>query len=160
PKTESILDRPLEKVVSRLSIAAATRNLAILCVFASSWQGRAQSTTKTRRITKRDLANLAGLPGAEQLPEKDDLAEVVGVMVGHEQRFAQERMLGPCLRVLDPREEIPLRVLHDFLHRRQVAAKRTHAFVPGRVVRRSFGLRPVARGKVRRDMFGIAAELK
>lgn len=37
-------------------------------------------------------AHLARGPGAQQLPQQDQLTGVVGVMIGHQQSFAQQRL--------------------------------------------------------------------
>src|SRR5437762_12192958 len=54
-----------------------------------------------------------GWPFSERPPEIDELAEMIGVVVRHEQRFAQDRLAVP---MGNPGEQIGLRILHETDH--------------------------------------------
>ena len=57
------------------------------------------------------------LPGAEKAADQDHLAQVIGVVVGDEQRFTKNGLPGA---VRDAREEIRLRICYEFFHRRKI----------------------------------------
>src|SRR5271168_768278 len=96
-------------------------------------------------------------PGAEQAAHKDELAEVVGIVVCREQGLAQDGLAGA---VRDAREQVRFRVGDEFAHGFAVAEEGADAFLPGCAVGRRGTLWPVAGGEVRRDVFGVAAELE
>jgi hypothetical protein len=85
-------------------------------------------------------------PRVEQAPQEDELPEVVGVVVGHEERFPEERLSGP---VGKRRQKIARRVGHERLHRFQIGAKGVEAPLPRALVGRRRHLRPVPFGELR-----------
>ncbi len=97
------------------------------------------------------------MPGAEQAAEQDELAEVIRIMVGCQQRFAED---GLSRAVRDARGEIRFRAGYELLQGAAIAQECADAAVPRGGARRGGGFRPVAAGKIRRDVFRVAAELK
>ena len=56
-------------------------------------------------------------PVAQRPPDHDQLSQVVGVVIGDEQGFAEDRLSVP---VGDAGEQVGGRIVHQFLHRLQV----------------------------------------
>src|SRR5690606_20882044 len=78
------------------------------------------------------------LPDPQQAPQHDDLAEVVRVVVGGEERLAEE---GVARRVVELGQEVGLRALDEadeFFH---VVEERLHGVAPGGL--RGLGVGPV-----------------
>lgn len=98
-----------------------------------------------------------GLPGAGLAAKQDELAEMIGVVIGDEHGFTQD---GLALAVRDASEEIRFRVLNQFDHGAQIGVEIANAAVPGGGVGRSGGGRPVAGRERRRDVAQIAAEFE
>src|SRR6266699_1422456 len=98
-----------------------------------------------------------GWPFSERPPEIDELAEMIGVVVRHEQRFAQDRLAVP---MGNPGEQIGLRILHETDHFLEISHKCLHGLVPRGLIRRPRRCRPVPFGKSGGNMLGIAAEFQ
>jgi len=96
-------------------------------------------------------------PGAQLATEQEQFAEVVGVVVGSEQDFAED---GLAVAVGERGEEIGGFVFYDFDHGFKVGAERGCAFAPGSVVGRGLGFWPVAGGEFGRNVPGVARELQ
>src|SRR5213593_1757059 len=91
-------------------------------------------------ISQTLLFRLFGGPSSEQPAHEHELAEVISVVIGHQERLAQDRL---PLAVRDARKEVRRRVLNQARHRVQVSPERRDAPVPGAVVRRRGGRGPV-----------------
>ena len=92
--------------------------------------------------------------------EGDEDSQVVSIMIGDEQRFAQDRL---AVTVSDRREQIGRLLGDQALHFIKVGAKSCDRLMPGvrsSIARRSFSLRPVALRPRRRHMIRIAAEFQ
>ena len=96
-------------------------------------------------------------PGAEGAAEVDELAEVIGIVVGEDEGFAQN---GLALAVGDFGVEIGARIFDELNHFAQIVFKGFDGFVPLFFARRDRGLRPVAFGKFGRDVRVIAAKFQ
>ena len=96
-------------------------------------------------------------PGAEGTAQIHQLAQMVGVVIRKDQRFAQYRL---ALAMRDFCEEIGARVLHQANHVRQIFLESGHTIVPGLIIGRHGSFWPVAAGKIRRDVLGIPAEFE
>src|SRR5579885_3224029 len=96
-------------------------------------------------------------PGAVGPAEIDELAEVIGVVVGKEESFSEH---GLAFAMRKSREKIGARIPHKLDHGSKVALERLDAGVPCVFAGRVGRLGPVAAGKIRRDVIGIAAELE
>src|SRR5260370_37713765 len=95
-------------------------------------------------------------PGAHQSPYGHQLSQVVGVVVGHQKRFAQQ---GLALAVRNRGEQVIGRAGHQVLHGPQVSAECLDAAVPGSRGGTSVAAGPVAVRKGWRDVRGAASEL-
>ena len=82
---------------------------------------------------------------------------MIRVVVRYQQHFAQNRLARP---VRNPRMQIDFRILHHAPERHQIGAERFHALIPGGIVRRRLGRRPIARRPGRRNMFWFPYELE
>jgi hypothetical protein len=78
-------------------------------------------------------------------------------MIREQQRFSQDRL---SLAMWDLLIQIRPRIFHQADHFAQVFLKLLNTFLPSRFVRRPGRLRPIAFGKFRRNMFGVAAEFQ
>ncbi len=96
-------------------------------------------------------------PGAEGAAEVYELTQVVRIVVGQHQRFAQNCL---ALAVGDRRVEIGFWIFDEANHVAQVALESGDGVVPLLVVARGRGFRPVALGKFGRDVFAVAAEFQ
>ena len=90
------------------------------------------------------------------LEEMKRLAEVIGVVIDHQQQLAEIRLAGS---MRDAREEVDVGVCGQLLQRVAIAAQRGDALLPGRFRRRG-GPRPVVRGKGQLDILGVPAEVE
>ena len=91
-------------------------------------------------------------PGGEEAADEDELAEVVGVVIGEEQGFVQQ---GLVVGVRDGGEEIGGRIFDFGGELLAVGAKGSDAFFPGFCVGRFGRLGPIARRENGRDMPGV-----
>src|SRR5271155_5582273 len=82
-------------------------------------------------------------PGAEGTAQIHQLAQMVGVVIRKDQRFAQYRL---ALAMRDFCEEIGARVLHQADHVRQIFLESGHTIVPGLIIGRHGSFWPVAAG--------------
>jgi hypothetical protein len=85
------------------------------------------------------------------------LADVVGVVIGDEQRFAKDSLTAAMRNF---REQIGLGIQDELLHCLEVALNDLGALVPSCRAGRRCAFRPVACGPIRRDMFRIPRELE
>lgn len=100
---------------------------------------------------------MQSLPRAQQPPHQHQLADVIGIVVGRQQRFAEHRLPVP---VGNSRKKVHRFVAHHLAQRFQVAAEGAHAFIPGLLVgRRGFG-GPVASGPVGRLVLRVPREFE
>src|SRR5438445_246952 len=65
-------------------------------------------------------ASLLGFPRAQQLPEQHQLPNVIGVVVGNEQRLAQDRL---TTAMRNAGEQISIGVRDQIFHRLQISAE-------------------------------------
>ena len=73
------------------------------------------------------VSALGSAPGAELLANHDELADVVGGVVGDEQQLADVRL---AIAVRDLREQVDGLVVGEGFERRAVLAKRGDAVIP------------------------------
>ncbi len=111
---------------------------------------------------KPDLARLrvklpGSLPGAEQTPQQYELADVVRVVIGHQQGFAKQRL---PVSMRNRSEEAVGRVFDELLHFGQISLEGRDTRVPRCRIWRSITLWPVALRPLRRFMFRVPAEFK
>src|SRR3979409_2627399 len=100
---------------------------------------------------------LVYLPRAEKPANKNNLAEVICIVIGDEKSFAKN---GLSCAVRDSGEEINLWIRHQLLHRRQVPGKQFQAFLPLLRIRGFRAFWPVSGGPVGRGMFRVAREFE
>ena len=114
-----------------------------------------QSDDSRFRISSKK--RLALFPGAEKAAKNNHLAEVICVVVGNEQGFAENRLSSA---VRNSRKKICCWIHHQPFHRRKVAGKCFQTFLPRFCIRgfRAFG--PVSGGPIGRDVFRIAREFE
>src|SRR5262249_36836851 len=111
-----------------------------------------------RSLAPRCLAlPLLILPRAQGAAQQHEVSPGIGVVVGNEQRLAQDRL---PLAVRDRREQVRGRVRDQVLHRLQIGAEGGEAPLPGAIIRRSIALGPVPVRKLWRDVLWVAAELE
>src|SRR3979490_3632301 len=96
---------------------------------------------------------LVDLPRAEKPANKNNLAEVIGIVIGDKKNFAKN---GLSRAVRNSGEKICLWIRRQLLHRRQVTGKQFQAFLPRLPIRGLRAFWPVSGGPVRSGMFGIA----
>src|SRR4029077_9310472 len=98
--------------------------------FAASREMYVSGRLKVPKIAARDGGRESSLlaPSPDQAAQQHKLAEVVGIVIGEEQGFAQDGLTGA---VRDGRGKIRSGIHHKFLHLSQVTVERFHAFVPG-----------------------------
>src|SRR5438034_761404 len=96
-------------------------------------------------------------PRAEEPPHRNELADVIRVVIEHEYQLAQIRL---ARAVRDLREQIHLRVGGQPLQRSQIAAKRRDAGVPRRAIGRRLAARPIMFRPLRLRVLRVAAELE
>src|SRR5882724_1630644 len=89
---------------------------------------------------------LLGLPGAEEASDQHELPQVIPVVIGEDERFAQRRLSGA---VRDAREEVGSRVAHESLHRPEIALHLGDALVPRGGIEWRVTHGPVARRPLR-----------
>ena len=82
---------------------------------------------------------------------------MVGIVVRDEQGLAEDRLAGP---VRDAGRKVRRGIFYQPFHGAEVGLKRLNASVPGGRVGRRVGFRPVAFGKLRRDVLSVAAEFE
>lgn len=97
------------------------------------------------------------VPRAKRPPQSDQLPEMIGIVIGHKQRLAQDGLASA------PRNwciEIGVRIGDQVLHRFQIGPEGRDAFVPSLDVRRLIVAWPVVVGKRQFLVFRIAAEVE
>src|SRR5208282_3740591 len=94
---------------------------------------------------------------SDALPQHHQLSKVICIMVGHQQRLAQNRL------PITPRDsgvEIDSAAGNEPLHRSQIFPERGHTRSPNLLIRRCVQRRPVSFGPFGRNMLRVAAELQ
>ena len=122
-----------------------------------TWDYRTTSMHLTTPMHLAEKVAQASLPGAEQTPQQNQLAEVIGIVVGHQQGFAKQRL---SVAMRNRSEKIIGRVFDKLFHFGRVPAERRDTRVPRRRIGGSIALGPVALRPLRRFMLGVAAEFK
>ena len=102
-------------------------------------------------------AELTVSPGTEQSSHRDELAEVVRVVIGDKKGFTQNRL---TLAVRNRLEQVSFRIGNQVLHRLKIGPVRGDRPFPSIRIRRCIALWPVAVGEIRRDMIGVDTETK
>ncbi|PYO27058.1 MAG: hypothetical protein DMD73_10645, partial [Gemmatimonadetes bacterium] len=121
--------------------------------YRESTENRQAEIYRARRPSERILVFL---PGAEQAAQQHELAQMVRVVVGEHQRFAQH---GLAAAVRDAGEQVGLWVGHEALHGAEVPLHLGHARLPSGRVGRGVLLWPVARRPLRGDVLRALGEL-
>src|SRR5579885_75329 len=96
-------------------------------------------------------------PSAEEAAEKKEFAEVIGVVVGDEEGFAEQRLTGA---VGERGEEVGVLLADNPDQGVKSGTEGMDGLVPGCGVGRSGRFWPVAGGKFRGDVLWIARELE
>src|SRR5438552_10704716 len=97
------------------------------------------------------------LPCAEEPPQKQQLSDMIRIVVGDQQRFPKNVLTGS---VRNLGVKIRLRIFDELLDRQEILFNRSDAFLPGRIIRRLFRFRPVALWPSGRYMLCIPAEFQ
>src|SRR4051794_23758270 len=110
---------------------------------------------RTSRLVNRVVALLRSYfalrffrPRSEQPPDQNQLAKVIGVMVGHKQGLAENRL---SLAVRERKKQVGGWIGYQVVQGPCVGAEGFDTFVPGAAVGRSVARRPIAFGEVRRN---------
>src|SRR6266481_293931 len=96
-------------------------------------------------------------PGTQRTPQIDQLTQMIGVVIGQQKCLAQYRL---PISVRKHHAQIRFPIAHQFDHFVKIVLECFDALFPGGLVRRYGRLRPVALGKSRRDVLGVAAEFQ
>jgi len=96
-------------------------------------------------------------PGSQDAAQEDEFADVIGVVIRHLQRLAQQAL---TFAVGKGREQIRRGTGNQFPHGFVTGPERGDAFLPGVRIWRFGFFGPVAGGPVGRNVFGIAAEFE
>ncbi len=96
-------------------------------------------------------------PYSEGATNGHQLPQMVSVVVGNKQRLAEN---GLPVTVRNWGKQVRRGIGHEVLHSAQVSAEGINAAIPRRRGWWSRSLGPIAVGKLRRDMFRVAAEFK
>src|SRR5579872_4033066 len=116
------------------------------------------TTTGPREYTPRVRRVTPGLfPGAEQATQENQLSNMVGIVIGDQQGFAQERLTLP---VRNRSEKIVGRIHDDLRHFSQISPEAGHARIPRGRTRRSIVVGPISFWPLRGFMLWISAELE
>jgi hypothetical protein len=99
--------------------------------------------------------NLFVSPGTEQSSHRDELAEVIRVMIGDKKGFTQDRL---ALAMRDRFEQVYMRIGNQVLHGLQVGPERGKRLVPRIPIGWRIAGGPVTVGEFGRDVPGIDAE--
>lgn len=91
-------------------------------------------------------------PGGEETADEDELAEMVGVVIGEEKSFVQQRLV---IGVRDGRKKIGCGIFDFGGELFQVGVKRSDAVLPGFFVGRFGRFGPIASRKIGRSVLGI-----
>jgi hypothetical protein len=91
-------------------------------------------------------------PGGEEAADENELAQVVGVMVGEKQGFVEQRLV---IGVGNGSEKVGGRVFNFGGELFAVGAEGRDTFIPGFCVGRLRRFGPIAGGEIGRDMLGI-----
>jgi len=120
---------------------------------------REQGGVRENAVHRDDTSSsaISSAPGAEQAANVNELCDVICVVVGEHQGFAQD---GLAVAPWNFGEQICPWIADQFLHFFQVGAELVHAFRPGSGIGGRGGFRPVSLGPFWRDMFRIAAEFE
>lgn len=94
---------------------------------------------------------------AENTTQNQEFAQVVGVVVGDEEGFAEDGLAGA---VRERREEVRVFVLHEFDHGVEIGVEGFDRVVPGFGVGRRGRFWPVAGRPIRRNVFRVAREFE
>ena len=101
---------------------------------------------------KRKLDDPESRPGGQEAADEDELADVVGVVVGEEERFVEERLV---VGVRNRGEEIRGGIFDSGGEFFQVGAESGDAFVPGFCIGRFGRFGPVAGREIGRGVLGV-----
>ena len=110
-----------------------------------------------QRLLRKTAGKLVSLPCAQQPAQKNQFSDVVGIVVGHLERFAEQAL---AIAVREWGEQVRRRSGNKLPHGLVIGTKARDALVPCMRVGRFGGGGPVAGRPVGRRVFGIAAEFQ
>src|SRR5215469_13999066 len=145
-----------------LAVSCSSLERFSMCIMRPHRKAKMKRKPGSALLILPPTANLAtqqlgGRPFSQRAAQIHKLAEMIGIVVGEEQSLTQYRL---TITMGNLGIQIGLRVFHQADYFSQVALKRFYGFIPRSGIGRPRRLRPVAFGKTRRNVLGVAAELQ
>src|SRR5579862_186211 len=116
-----------------------------------------RSQLATARLKPQKNATVLLIPCAQNATQKNQLADMISVVIDGEQRLTENRL---PIAVRNFRKEIDSLIIYQIAKRFAIRPKCSSAFLPSLRVRRLRRFRPIATRELGRFVFAVARELE